>query len=733
MIAVWAATLALVQALQALLALVFVFSFFPTHLTVDLIYPVAADFQHPVRALFFYRLFIVLFVCFYAAFLYVLKHKAAFFKDLGRVRKIAALEGLVLALMLTAFLGHTMYGAAPFQKAFIFSLIIAAAAKIAWPWMDRFRWDISGRKWVFDVVFMLLIALLIFIPDVSALVAKVSLSGQGQRQNNCFIMGPGYVSLNGGVPYVDVLSWYGMGAPVILSKLAHFFGGFSYERVAQVAVFLLILYFGAWYFLLRRWFAGAAWAAAAVLFMINVRVWGPEGEPVNLFMSLNATPLRYLFDVVFFSCISVHLYTRRLGWLLAAGAAAGVQVFHNTSTGFCLTVVFYTYLLMLALLPSCRAYYVKTVTAWKIWACGWAAPVASFLLCVFLCAGRQAATPEFWHNFFIQYRYSNSGLWLSSYTNVLADPSALFWSLALLALYGVSLIAPLTLLSSRQQIDQRLMLIALFAVYGLLDYQYFIMIASGVVLFRNATICIVLLWLWTDVILSGRPHLNRFPWQAAALLLALCCTALNPHFLNYPNALNLSKNPVTDSLVPAASGQGMINSVDLNYPAQLKLPVNSVGQVDEDLRTDKDFMSDSQLREYVRQEYDFSQDAALIRSLTSADDKVALLSSQEIPILMQAKRKPFFYVFPLLVSRSMRARTFPENELYTQENLSKTIEQLASLRPQYVFVQKVLLTKHLPQSYYFQYSGIIQIMQYLWQNYVPYQEGKYLVALKRKT
>ena len=68
-------------------------------------------------------------------------------------------------------------------------------------------------------------------------------------------------------------------------------------------------------------------------------------------------------------------------------------------------------------------------------------------------------------------------------------------------------------------------------------------------------------------------------------------------------------------------------------------------QTQEDMRTEDDFKNDAELVEYYRSHFDFQQDAALIDRLTKPDERVALISSFETKILIQAKRAPFFYHF----------------------------------------------------------------------------------------
>jgi hypothetical protein len=211
--------------------------------------------------------------------------------------------------------------------------------------------------------------------------------------------------------------------------------------------------------------------------------------------------------------------------------------------------------------------------------------------------------------------------------------------------------------------------------------------------------------------------------------------SINHHFIAYPNIFNFSRNPNTDALVndiiPGQSS-GFMNDVSMEFPEQYKLPLNSLGERDENLRTENNFSSDEEMTKYYREEYTFEQDAALIRSLTTEGQKVPVISSQEIPLLMQAGRKPFFYTFPLLVGRPMKLRTFPTDEIWSKENLEGAVKQMDDEKPEYIFVQRIFLNTPLPQFYYFQYYAVVQLMDYVQRYYEPLREGQYLMAMKRR-
>jgi hypothetical protein len=122
----------------------------------------------------------------------------------------------------------------------------------------------------------------------------------------------------------------------------------------------------------------------------------------------------------------------------------------------------------------------------------------------------------------------------------------------------------------------------------------------------------------------------------------------------------------------------------------------------------------------------------LIAGLTSPKDRVALLSSFETKILIQAKRGPFFYYFPMIESAGMELNHFRGTALYTRSRMQKTLEQLENAKPAYIFVEKRLVRRQLSPEIYRHFETLTALLDYVDRNYQADQEGKYLVAMKRK-
>ena len=285
-----------------------------------------------------------------------------------------------------------------------------------------------------------------------------------------------------------------------------------------------------------------------------------------------------------------------------------------------------------------------------------------------------------------------------------------------------------------RQINRQWLLVSLIACYGLLSYHYYVCRSAD-------TSYDVVIMPFVLILAAGINWImHRYAMHArfiacGCFMVALLSLVTTHQFLNYPNWWNFSSNPIVKQQVPLMiDGKiSFMNHHQANWNPQIKLEKNSLNETDEDLRTEKDFTDDAALKEYFSKEFDFTQDAQLIAQLTTLNDRVPLISSFETRILMQANRKPLFYYFPLVDSRPMRMRMFDMTALWTVDRLKKTMDQLKNEKPTYVFMEKVLLAKSVPQAYQYLYPDLLVILNYLDQYYQPINQGKYLVALKLKS
>jgi hypothetical protein len=137
-------------------------------------------------------------------------------------------------------------------------------------------------------------------------------------------------------------------------------------------------------------------------------------------------------------------------------------------------------------------------------------------------------------------------------------------------------------------------------------------------------------------------------------------------------------------------------------------------------------------KQFYSQEFHFEKEAQLIDSLTSPQEAVGLISSFDVEILMEAKRKPFFYYFPMLHSHFMNEDIFEVPYVNTQARMAKTLGQMEQAKPKYVFVEAKLFRGLLSRQYYEHFVSLRILMDYLHEHYEEYAQGRYLLALRRK-
>jgi hypothetical protein len=226
---------------------------------------------------------------------------------------------------------------------------------------------------------------------------------------------------------------------------------------------------------------------------------------------------------------------------------------------------------------------------------------------------------------------------------------------------------------------------------------------------------------------------KRIAWGLVAA--SVYCLMTARLFTGYPNLLNFSRNPIVDSRTAFRVGPHLIpyfQQLFVDFPESFKLPLNSLGEKDEQLKFEKDFPDDNALKTYYAQQTAWPEDTALIRRLTPEGSRVALISSFEVLLLDKADRKPFFYYFPLINSHPMTARNFMVTELLSFPQVQKVLDQLEAQKPTYIFMERIFLTPQVPQAYFDDFPDLIILLRYVLSNYEPVEIGKFLVAMKRK-
>ena len=79
----------------------------------------------------------------------------------------------------------------------------------------------------------------------------------------------------------------------------------------------------------------------------------------------------------------------------------------------------------------------------------------------------------------------------------------------------------------------------------------------------------------------------------------------------------------------------------------------------------------------------------------------------------------------------MKMRVYPVDELFSQENIDLTLEQIDRQKPPFIFIHKVLLQMFVPGIYTFSSYGTVEIIKHVLKDYMAYKDGYYLTALRR--
>ncbi len=739
----WFSVLAVLESIQATALLYWVLRFIkpPAPLSGSVL-PEWQYLLHPEWEAVVFRFFVLMCMALMAVFVWQGHNRSGDGEFVSRLKYFIALESVLVFFLLAALFKNMVYSERPDSAntaVGILALVLVLSKGIGFRFkgivrgMDHFFNDSANQphlRRLFDIGMIGLIILIFYMPDPQAVVARMFV-GEQFHHNDSFIMGPGWAYTAGRVLNVEIISQYGLGFPVVMSLLTKIIGGFNYLNVLVVMVGVTILYYGAWYWILRRWLSSIVLAAAVLLLGIKWQMFHSSAYPL-VFTYGSQTPVRFLYDIFYFLLLWRFLDSRRTVFLLAASAVAGFGIYYLTSEGLYALASLYGCLLICTVAKPLRLIY-----AFKIphLVAAVLLPPLVFLLFIFLTVGGHVFDPAFWNNMgeFIQYFIGGFGLEPMYKTLLERQFLQSLMGFLIPAVYVITLLVTGTLAFFGRASKKDLFALVL-CLYGLGTFHYYV--ARSVVTSYD-TVALpftFILGFWVMKLSEVWPKRQAEYMGLALLAVALYALGTNHLFMSYPNLLNLSRNPVTDPKValPLENGKPYFNHLFRDYPEEQKLPANSLGQHNEDIVSESNFSSDDDLVRYYTQASDFSIDAALIDRLTVGDQEVPLISSFEIPILMQANRRPYFYYFPLVISRPMTMRMFTATSVYTKDQMKKVLDKLEEDKPPQVFIERIFLNDQVPKTYFAQYPTLLILLDYLRSHYEAGPTGQYLVALKRK-
>lgn len=685
----------------------------------------------PQRNLFFYFLWLVLVIGIYALAM-----------TFGKGRSRNDLKGfLIFHVLIVGMMCHAGFAIAAMGNpvwawpVFWTAFACGFLASVFWPEFlagtsfvkARYAaWGLGPR--VGMLLGSLFIVLAIFMPDLQAVVAMVYM-GDYFHNWDFTIWGPVYAIAHGLLPCVDVDAPYGFGAVVMLAKLVNSTGGFEYVKLLAIVLWTGIIYFILWFFLLRRFLASGLLAFAAIILALRVQMFSVMTGAI-IWVPVMSSFFRYCFDIGVFWMLWMHIQTRRTVFLAAGAFFVSLALYHMPQTGVYALFVFVLYVCASAFLPGLGGR--KGCSLWRNHALIMGTVLLWTGLWFYMSVGPFLFRGIFWRNL-----VGNGSLHIKGAldTPLISSISAgnivqgiggllypLFCMVSFLYVAGRVIIG---------KAERRDVFAGLLAFYGLMFHTYYMLMMSGWFIFTLPGIWV--LFYWIAKICEKIPAYGR-PWAkggvVAFMLYGLMTTSM---FTSYPNLLNFSRNPVVDPRVSMRVGPRQVpyfHQLLADYPEAIKLPLNSLGQKDEQLKYEKDFPDHGALKIYYQQQTAWPEDAGLIRRLTPEGSKVPVLSSFEILLLQKAGRKPFFYHFPLLNSRPLAVRNFMVTCLVSYPQVQDVLDQLEAQKPPYIFMERIFLASQVPQVYFSEYDDLIILLRYVLSKYEPAEFGKYLVAMK---
>ena len=688
----WLALVAFLEALQLLILAGVIFSFIPIHFTpfVQKLFPIYLPEVRPEREMLLYRLFVLAALGLQVCFLYIFRRRLQEELLGRRVFAFAAVSAAWIFIQVFAVFKIFLMADPAWARGLLYGAMAGALlSKIFWPevraWATAAYCTVlpalMSRRWAriaADVLVPGLIIFLIYPPDLERVLGRMFVYDKFYHLDG-FLMAPAWAHLKGLVLNKDVISQYGAGLPIIMAEFLKWTGGFNYAHAVSVIIYTGIIYYILLYVFLRCWLGSISIAAAGTLLSIKLQLFHWGVVPL-VWVYQSPTPLRHFPDILFLFFLLRHIRTGRNFWLWSAVIINGLTLSWVIDAGVYMLAALLVYLAALAY-ERRRLFSMSFV---QLAASALTVACAVFLLVLWLVQGNTVFTKDFWLNSFEFANLFVQGWGALPMTEGLKDKQffAFLVGFAIPCVYVWTLITAGSLLILRRVKWENILLVVM-CVYGLGLYHYFIH-RSGVT-----------------------SH-----YAVAMPLVLLICFGVS-------NVLSLLQEPVArvlKLLLPVLVGMALVTSYLFTYYPNIL----NLGGLDW-----------SGEKKAYRESFDFSKDAALIKVLTRPGEKVALISSFETKILIQADRPPFFYYFPLIESAHMQSEEFRGTYLHTIGRLKKTVVQLQTQKPSHIFIEKKFLG---PLSAQFQsrHETLQQLLGFVREYYELEAEGLYLVALKRK-
>ena len=519
---------------------------------------------------------------------------------------------------------------------------------------------------------LVFIVFFIFVPDASNVLSRIT---DDCFHIDSFFTAPGWAVIHGLKLNMDVVSEYSVVIPALASQFLNGINHFDYTGILTLEMAMGAVYFCIFYVFLRIWINQRAVAIAGVCAGISMQMFHPGVFPL-VWQFPSATVIRVWWDMPMLLALLAHLRTGRPVFLWIAASCVGIAMVWTLDVGVYLWLSLAAYAALFA-----YRHWQQRQRLWGTLAFALCAPFAGAFLVLWGVQGALIFQPVFWRNTF---EFASLFLLGFGALPVVASLNehhylAFIFGFAFPVLYVFILLSTATLCFLRK-IAWENIFVCVLCVYGLGLYHYYV-VRSAPTSYAVVGLPLVAVGVWG----LGK-GIARLKPLAARMVLAIIMAFLG----------------VTLYLNPLVRGYPGL----WNHAARIKLIPTG-------------------------QKLDFSSDVSLIDRLTDRQERVVLVCGREVKMLMEAKRKPFFYYFPLIYSDRMDIVQFRGTYMWTWGRMRRTLQELETRKPTYVFVEKKLFSG-LPEVYYQHFETLTILMSYFHQNYEPVESGKYLFALKRR-
>jgi len=531
-------------------------------------------------------------------------------------------------------------------------------------------------KWCVDGAIVLLLLACLWVPEAPKALGRVFVWDQFHSWDALLIL-PGWAYVHGQGLNTDIISSWGLGAVIFISRGAEVLGGFDYTRVLNVLMAMAIVYYALLYVFLRVWLRHVLLAVLVIALAVKVQFFNSGISPL-IWIFPQDTPARHWLDLPVLWCLWQHARRFSPKYLLGAAAGTGLGLAWVFSSGFCLLLAFWGYLIFLLMRPKYRQQLARDFKGFRRIIFYGLLPLPVMLLALFLMQGHAVFHPVFWANTFEPMRSFLQGVGTVPIYRCLYDRHffAYIAGFVIPVIYIWTLII-ITGLSDAEKLPQEDLFLVPLCVYGLSLYAHYLAHSTTNHYYAVGIPVVMVIGFWLRVSVKSLRILLVLALGSWAALFT------NVLFIYYPNVFDISRM---------------------------------------DWKPETGFYQ-SQMR--------FDRDAAMIAGLVKPEEGAALVSSFEAPLLIQAKRRPFFYYAPLVISERLDKNSFAGTNVDSQVRLDKTLAQITDQKPEYIFIEKRLLGQWPPELAQ-NYPGIILVLRFVIEHYQPVDQGVYLIAMRKK-